>query len=367
MIEVSDPEELRWIAEHREASLEPLEPKVGVERFANSKTNITENTRNEYRRKLRFFLKYCELNEIENLNALSGRDIDGYRTWRREESSDQVDGLSPKTMRDEMYLFGDLVGYLESIEAVEDDLAEKVTIPDVSAEDEVRDIELPAERANRILNHLGKYQYASREHVVWLLHCEIGRRPGGMQSLDLDDYHPNGDDSYLAFRHRPTETRLKNAKNSEEDVSIHESVCEVLDDYIESSREDVVSDGGRRPLLTSKYGRLSKSSMRKYMYKWSRPCEISGECPHGRDIDECVAAGTSESASKCPSSCASYAIRHGYLTEMRRQRVPKALLSDRCDVSEEILEKHYDERSVEERREVRRDILNEIGGGYLDG
>lgn len=365
--DVEDLEDMRRFIEDREASLEPLGPKSGIERFAESKVDTTEKTRDEYRRKLCFFEEYCEINEIENLNGLSGRDIDGYRHWRREESSNQVDTLSPKTMRDEMYLLGDFIGYLESIEAVKDDLSEKIVVPDVSTEDEVRDVELPPERANRILEYLEKYQYASREHIVWLLHCETGRRPGGIRSLDLDDYRPDGDDSYLKFRHRPGETRLKNGRKGEEDVTISGSVCEVLDDYIEGTREETTSDSGRHPLLTSIHGRLSISAMRKYIYKWSRPCEIAGECPHDRDISSCEARETSDSSSKCPSSCASYAIRHGYITELRRQKIPKEVISDRCDVSEEILKKHYDERSIEERRELRRDILSEVGGGYLDG
>jgi integrase len=260
----------------------------------------------------------------------------------------------------------DLRDYLESIEAVEDKLSNKVAVPEVSADDEVRDIELEPERANRILDYLEKYHYASREHVVWLLHCETGRRPGGIHSLDLDDYHNESEQPYLEFRHRPDETRLKNDHNGETDVNICEAICEVLDDYIRDSREDVTSDNGRRPLLTTRNGRLSKSAMQKYVYKWSRPCEITGECPHNRKIDECAGAESAEVASKCPSSCSPYALRHGYITEMRRQSAPRALLSDRCDVSEEVLEKYYDERSIEERREVRRDVLDEIGGGYVD-
>jgi len=47
---------------------------------------------------------------------------------------------------------------------------------------------------------------------------------------------------------------------------------------------------------------------------------------------------------------------------MRRQGVPKEILSERCDVSEEIIEEVYDERTVREKREHRREVLNEVLG-----
>lgn len=58
----------------------------------------------------------------------------------------------------------------------------------------------------------------------------------------------------------------------------------------------------------------------------------------GREISECAAAGSTDHASKYPSSRSPYTIRHGYMTDLRRSGVSKAVISDRCDVSKEILE-----------------------------
>lgn len=100
--------------------------------------------------------------------------------------------------------------------------------------------------------------------------------------------------------------------------------------------------------------------MRRYFYKWARPWVITGECPHDRSQDECEAMGSLNNASKCPSSLPPYATRHGYFTEMRRKGYPLELLSERGDVSREILEKHYDERTEDEKRELRRELLAKI-------
>lgn len=364
------PTELQRLVNGVEQPLDPISPKSALERFLSvRRQEVSEGTVKENRRSLENFVRYCELEDIDNLNDLSGRTLDDYYIWRREKSSSEVSELSRKTMRDEMYLFRNFIEYLEGIEAVEPGLHERIRIPTLEPGDGVRDIELEPERARQILDHLRKYEYASREHVVWLLHCHTGRRPGGLHSLDVEDFQFEADEPYVQFKHWGDSTRLKNGLKSQNQINLSPEVAEPIADYIEQSRHEIEEQDGRRPLLTSKEGRLAKSTMRKYFYKWTRPCEITGECPHDRDIDDCEAAQSSDSASKCPSSRPPYASRHGYITAMRRAGMPKALLSERCDVSEDVLDRHYDERDVEEKRELRREVLEKIheeSGGYVE-
>lgn len=346
--------------------LQPLTPSEGVDRYIRHRTDITDLTKSEYRRKLEFFLEFADRAGIDNLNSLSGREIAEYRTWRREDSTASVQTLSSKTMRDDMFLFRDFVAYLESIEAVSEGLSDKVRVPEV--DDSGRDIELAPDRLNRILEYLNKFEYATLDHTLFCLLKEAGRRIGGIQALDLDDYHHDHSDPYLEFHHRPGETRLKNGDKSEAQVSLSSTVAEVLDDYIETHRYDVDDDYGRQPLLTTTQGRPAISTLRRRVYKWTRPCQVGESCPHGKSPETCEAAIDSDSASKCESSRPPHALRHGYLTELRREGVPIEVIQDRCDVSEAVLEKHYDERSEDEKRQQRSEILEGIrdnGGGYL--
>lgn len=356
-------------------SLEPLSPQDGVKRYLRRRrSEIADKTITEYERKLGHFIEWCNQRELENLNAIDGRSIDDFRIWRREESSDEVDALAPKTMSDDMYLFKSFLNYLESIEAIRPGLSEFVEIPTLEHGDGVRDIELPPERVQTILDHLKKFKYGHREHVVWLLHCQTGRRPGAIHSLDVDDLHTGTNGWYLEFQHRPDEgTSLKNKTKSEGEVPIPDFAGEVLEDYIESRRPDVKDQHGRKPLVASTYGRLSISVMRRYFYKWTRPCQISGDCPHNREIDECDAVNSIDKASHCPSAKPPYAARHGYITALRCSGTPPSVVSDRCDVSEEIIKKHYDERTPEDRRNLQREILAKINeesgnesGGYME-
>jgi site-specific recombinase XerD len=178
------------------------------------------------------------------------------------------------------------------------------------------------------------------------------------------------DEAYIEFHHRvdgEIETRLKNNKSSENTVHLSDSATEVLPAYIEPHRVDI-DENGRSPLLTTVYGRLSKSSIQKYVYKWSRPCVTGDGCPEGRTQEECEAMESSDCAVKCPFSKPPVALRHGYISNLRRQGVSLHTISDRCDVSEETIEKHYSELTAKEKRELRREELESntrSDDGYL--
>jgi site-specific recombinase XerD len=362
-------DEILHQVESDEESLKPLAIDDGIEQYLESiSSEVADSTQRQHRTKLRFLQEYFDQIEVDDWNDVDGRVVEQYQTWRRNESSDQVDQLSRTTMRDDMIIVRSTIRYLEKINAVSPGLSDSVRVPSLDGNEDVRDIELEPERAERILAHIAKYEYASVEHVVWLLHCGTGRRPGCLHALDCEDLHLNIDEPYIKFQHREDETRLENGSKSETMVNITDGMAEVLRDYLEDCRSDAVDEYGRRPLLTVGGGRLGKSSIRRYFYKWSRPCAVTGKCPHDRSPDECEAASSLNEASGCPSSLPPYAARHGHITEMRRMGCPTALLSERCDVSEEILEKHYDERSDEERRNLRRKTFDEMeteGGGYL--
>ena len=346
-------------------------PERGLSRYLDAKrSDLTDNTIEEYAVKLGLIVEFLEKQGIDDLRELDGRIIDEIATWRRYESSDRVDELSDKTMRDEMYRLRDWISYLEDIEAVKSGLSDAVPIPDLSKEDGVRDVDLDPERAEQIIDYLDKYEYGTLPHVVWVLAVRTGRRTGCLVALDCDDAHLDGDEPYLTFRHRPDDgTRLKNGTKSEGHVAISQADAKVISDYLGTTRPEVTDEHGRDPLLATQHGRVSKSTIRRYIYQYSRPCTVGAGCPHDRDPDTCESAQSMDHASKCPSSCSPHTLKHGFITEGRRHGVPLHVLSERCDVSEEVIRKHYDETNEEERCSARRQILDahaeEDGGGYL--
>lgn len=342
-----------------------------VQKFLdNEKEELAPNTLKEYERELKRFAAFCERNGNEDSTDIDGRVLHDFKIWRRDKGHDGEGSLSSKTMRDEMYLLKKFLRFLASIEAVSSSLHTKVEIPSLSPGEGQRNIEFESDEVDAILNHLEKYEYATREHVVWVLFAATGRRPSGLRALDCEDVHLDVENPYLEFRHRVGEenaTRLKNEQNSETSIHLSSSAAEIIQDYIEIHRIET-EENDRRPLLTTKHGRLSGSPIRKYVYKWSRPCVIGKACPEDRNPEDCEAMESGSCAGKCPFSKPPYALRHGYISNLRRERTSLHTISDRCDVSEDIIKKHYSELSEEEKRELRRKELEEntdTDSGYL--
>lgn len=66
------------------------------------------------------------------------------------------------------------------------------------------------------------------------------------------------------------------------------------------------------------------------------------------------------SYSKCPDSVSSHPIRRSAITHHLDSDVPKAIVSERMNVSEKIIDQHYDARDKEQKRQNRQKYLNSI-------
>jgi len=363
-MEIDDKDLRELVEDHilagQQDTLDPMMIDEGIQRYLKTRSgSLRPTTVKEYENELLRLQQHLEKNGIQNLNDVRNRDLNDYFIWRREDSYNTR--LSTNTMRDVRYIVRDFVRYAATIDAIDSDVPGDIQIPKLADGEDVRDVEIDAERLRQIFDQIEKRAYASREHVVWALLDETGRRLGCIHSLDYDDVHLDVEHPFLEFRHDPPETSLKNAEKGEMKVNIPESLCNVLDTYLKYNRKECTTENGRSPLLTTSYGRLSKSTMRKYVYKWSRPCFLNEECPEGHDSEGCGASASRDKYSKCPDSHSPHDIRHTYLTERLRDGVPTEALSERCDVTKEILDKHYDERTSEEKRDLRRRVLEEVG------
>lgn len=148
-------------------------------------------------------------------------------------------------------------------------------------------------------------------------------------------------------------------RDGERLVALSDDLCELLDDWIESQRRDVTDECGREPLLTTAQSRPCKSTLRVYVYRWTQPCRYDRECPHDRNPDECEATER-DHLSKCPSSVSPHAIRRGSITHSLNNDMPDKVVSDRANVSQEVIDMHYDRRTERERMEQRRDYLDDL-------
>lgn len=163
--------------EERSTSLEPITPDRALELYLDDKARECQQaTIRSHRSRLGFFVDWCDEQSIENLNDISARDIHEFRVWRRED----LNVTSEKTQMDTVRVF---IEWCETIDAVQHGLFKKIKSPVIPDGGNVRETTLTTDRANGILDYLGIYEYATFEHVTWLILVETGMRMGGLMGL----------------------------------------------------------------------------------------------------------------------------------------------------------------------------------------
>jgi len=139
-------------------------------------------------------------------------------------------------------------------------------------------------------------------------------------------------------------------------VALSDRVCGLLEDWLEVNHPGVVDDHGQTPLFATQRARLSRNRRRTIVYQYTRPCVYANTCPHDRDMDTCEATPTSQ-AHKCPSALSPHPVRRGSITYHLREDTPDKIVSDRMDVGLDVLERHYDQRTANEKLQQRRKYL----------
>ncbi|QAY21061.1 tyrosine-type recombinase/integrase [Halorubrum ezzemoulense] len=317
---------------------------------------VQASTVKSYKSRLKHFQAFCRETDIEELEDLQPSHIDQFHNFLRANP-----GLgSRSSVKSCLATFRKFLRYCERRGVFESGFHKLVILPTLSESDAVDETILPHEDAEEILAHLAKFKPFTKEHVVWALLTETGIRQSTLYAFDLDDY--DSEERYIAAVDREeTGTRLKNGKAGERELSISPEAAEVLDGYITANRKNVTDEHGRDPLITTRNGRLQKSSIRQYVYGWSRPCAIGKACPVEKDPDTCGAAQTNNAAYDCPESVSPHPIRRGYITHLRANGVPTAdVISKRCDANPETIEQWYDLSTKSERREARRSHLEDL-------
>ncbi|WP_455429316.1 tyrosine-type recombinase/integrase [Haloarcula sediminis] len=293
------------------------------------------------------FTEWLAEREIDDMRDVSGRTVHRFRL-------DIKEGLAQSTLSQRISTVQRFLSFCASIDAIDPSVPERIEQP--SRGRDVRDEKLGDDQAEAALSYLQKYAYASREHALLALTWHTGLRSGTLVALDVADVEAS--QNRLRVRHRPDDgTPLKNGTRAERYVAISSEITEILQDYIDTQRVDVRDGADRRPLFTTEHGRAPVKTLRRWFQSATRPC-LWGECPHGRAKADCDAAQTASDASDCPSSVSGHPVRRGAITRFLKDDVPHRAVSDRCNVTQDVLDKHYDARTEGEKTEQRREYFD---------
>jgi len=325
-----------------------IQIKAAVERYLKERRpDVSDSTLYNHSSQLKQFIEWCEASDDRptNVGDIDGWVVSDFKMDRRED-------LSDTSIYNQMSVIRLFTKWCESRGLLED-VSQNILMPEI--EDGAKEELLDPDKARQILEYLEKYEYASLRHALFAVLWTTGLRIGAVNSLDVSDYHSDG--RYLNVAHRPSNgTNLKNKYEGEREVNLHDWVCEIVEDYIEAKRTDAVDDFGRSPLFSTDQGRAHRTTLRKKITTLTRPCVYTNDCPHDRVIEECEATEYNN-ACKCPSSVSPHPLRRSAITNFLNQGHSKELVSDRMDVSVSVIEAHYDGRTEDEKRKVRREMF----------
>lgn len=182
-------------------------------------------------------------------------------------------------------------------------------------------------------------------------------RRGAARSIDVDDLE--AEEHAVRVEHRPeSDTVLKNGDDGNRWVYLGPQCFAIITAYRDNpDRPEVRDEYGRIPLFTTQAGtRPHGDTIWKWVVEALHPCTF-GDCPHDREIETCEAKGRNKLPAQCPSARSPHAIRRGSITYHLNQDVTPEIVSERMNVSLEVLYQHYDARTEREKMEIRRKHL----------
>mgnify|MGYP006280286771 CR=1 FL=1 len=365
------------------ADLESLAPADAYELWIDQLRERSESTVQTYGYRVEPFIEWLQERGITDLVDLGKRDIKEFEAELRAAEDKRT------TRNNKLGTIRLFLRFCEDLNAVSGDVIAAMDVPELTKDDKVDTDSLVSERAFGILDDLATYEYASREHVAFLLLWRTTIRLGALYSLDLQDLYLTDEDieriraeltergyvdevieriidetelPAIRPRSRPeTDTRLKNGEGGERWINISRETAQVVQDYIDTNRHDVTDEHGREPLITSQKGdgRLSKSAIRNWCYILTQPCNWGGPCPHEKDPGSCEYREHGQGAG-CPSSRSPHKIRKGSITWHRDRGWPIEALTEKANAGEDLIKGVYDQPEEMLRGSSRRSHLNNL-------
>lgn len=308
------------------------------------KVELRKSTMRSHKHRIKSFIQYLENHcDIKYISELEPKHIDEYARYKQK----QIAKSTYKSYIDTLRVF---LRYLNRIGYIGDSILNAVPSVSMTRRQAVNSDKLRIKNAQDILETLDRYHYASQKHVYFILNWRVSARISTIRALDVDDFNYNS--QYIKVQNRKS-TKLKNGNKGERVVSLNDDVSEIINDYIQQNRIKRKEED-RDPLISTKQGRVSKNTLRRWCYQITCPSFYKQ-----KDTD-CKCQKNTNQAYACKYTKSPHAVRKSSITYFLKNDVPKKVVSDRADVSKKVLDKHYDKRTEKEKMQQRRSYLDNI-------
>lgn len=128
-----------------------LSPEEGAKRFLeHHKPSVRNSSYRNAKHRLSVFLEWCDKEDCENLNNLSGRDLAEFVSWRQPQ-------VAPITVQKQLSTVRQALRWWADIEAVEEGLAEKLHAPKLPDGAESKEVFLDPQHAKAALEYFDKH------------------------------------------------------------------------------------------------------------------------------------------------------------------------------------------------------------------
>jgi integrase len=299
-------------------------------------TELSDSSIQNHRYQIKQFRTWCSDNDIDGIESIEAITLSRFRRDRSTE-------INNNTLYNQLSVLRLFLAFCARMQWCDEHIPESIVLP--QRDGQARHTAIESDRVEAILSDLDDYRFASVDHVILSLLWTTGMRIGALRALDVGDVHI--EERWIDVRHCPdTETPLKNKHNSEREINLHDWVADALDAWVSDRRPDTSDGYGREPLIATASGRAARSTIRSVVYKLTACGDVGQGC-------QC-----SNYPSKCDSAVSPHDIRRSSISAWLDKGVDSSLLSDRVDTSKEMMDKHYDVRSEEEKRRRRKDAFD---------
>lgn len=302
--------------------------------------------------------------EWMGVNGYELADLDGWTVGEFSPWLSENNDFTQSTLESYTSGVGQFLKFCEENALVADGTADGHETFRATGEERQWDQEISVDRAEKIVDWMKEHFPSHRDTVVLTVLLRTGMRKSGLRSIDLSDLQVRADGGPVIDLQEREGTTLKGRDGKHERlINIKQETYELVQRYVKHQREtvcdkcdggDIANCDGRHPLITTRFGRMSKSVITDTSYKWT--------CPQHTSVGDCSCNGKPnvKQASKCEMSRSPHALRAAHVTYLRDEGWPFEEIGGRVGAEPDTLKSHYDRADKEQESKRRRSLLDDL-------